>query len=487
MTGKQQNFKTIFALVSLGLIALVCISAGQWQLKRAEHRDNIALLNQEASDSAPININNDNDANQKPWFNAKATGVWLHSYTIFLENRNHKGQPGYWVVTPLQLAPGYAIAVLRGWVARTISTTPKGNDPSVSPELIQKITSDTSTHIVEGKLIPRIPRALELWSWSADQSQSDIKSKLKGQNEVVPTLQNLDIKEYELATGIKLYPLVLQQSSDDHILTQEWPDPSSGADTNRGYALQWFSFSAIAIAAWLYTAISVIKKNYYKNMEPTTKNSKQHMNLAQHQSNKSRVSPLILLGIITLAPILLALLAYYLPSLGLAPSDKTNYGHLINPQRDMPDDKSLPLTDLNDQPFDLASLKGRWLLVTTDSASCPEECVRKLFILRNSHASQGKNVERLARIWFVTDDEKIDPQILEAYKGTNILRANPNQLAKFLTTETISDDEDGLQSIKKPMWIIDPLGHLMMEFPPDADPIKVRDDIRKLLKNSRIG
>src|SRR5699024_2321535 len=110
----------------------------------------------------------------------------------------------------------------------------------------------------------------------------------------------------------------------------------------------WFSFSAIAIAAWLYTAISVIKKNYYKNMEPTTKNSKQHMNLAQHQSNKSRVSPLILLGIITLAPILLALLAYYLPSLGLAPSDKTNYGHLINPQRDMPDDKSLPLTDLND-------------------------------------------------------------------------------------------------------------------------------------------
>jgi hypothetical protein len=37
------------------------------------------------------------------------------------------------------------------------------------------------------------------------------------------------------------------------------------------------------------------------------------------------------------------------------------------------------------------------------------------------------------------------------------------------------------------MWIIDPLGNLMMQFPADADPISVRDDISKLIRNSRIG
>ncbi|XOT98796.1 hypothetical protein ACMTAU_23355, partial [Alcaligenes pakistanensis] len=55
------------------------------------------------------------------------------------------------------------------------------------------------------------------------------------------------------------------------------------------------------------------------------------------------------------------------------------------------------------EAFDLQSLRGRWVLLSADESACPESCVRKLFILRNSHASQGKNVERLARVWFVTD------------------------------------------------------------------------------------
>ena len=37
------------------------------------------------------------------------------------------------------------------------------------------------------------------------------------------------------------------------------------------------------------------------------------------------------------------------------------------------------------------------------------------------------------------------------------------------------------------MWLVDPLGHLMLRFPPDADPVKVRSDLSKLIYNSRIG
>src|SRR3546814_7434237 len=126
----------------------------------------------------------------------------------------------------------------------------------------------------------------------------------------------------------------------------------------------------------------------------------------------------------SLAPVILALLAYYVPSLGLRPHDSTNYGTLVQPQRHIPSAQALPLTTLDGQPFDLASLDGKWLLVSADAAACPESCVRKLFILRNSHASQGKEVERLARIWFLMDKGTVPDQVLEAYRGTNMVLAD---------------------------------------------------------------
>ena len=38
-----------------------------------------------------------------------------------------------------------------------------------------------------------------------------------------------------------------------------------------------------------------------------------------------------------------------------------------------------------------------------------------------------------------------------------------------------------------PIWIIDPLGNLMMQYPADADGVKVRKDVSKLVYNSRVG
>ncbi len=66
-----------------------------------------------------------------------------------------------------------------------------------------------------------------------------------------------------------------------------------------------------------------------------------------------------------------------------------------------------------------------------------------------------------------------------------MLRADPQQLAAFLTPQAAAQAPE--QALKNNMWIIDPNGNLMMLFPGDADPLKVRTDIRKLLNNSRIG
>lgn len=203
---------------------------------------------------------------------------------------------------------------------------------------------------------------------------------------------------------------------------------------------------------------------------------KDPMNSATAPAGKPRsIAPLVWIVIISLIPVIAAFVVYYNPS--LQPSGHTNYGQFIQPQRPLPGPQELAVTTLDGKPFDLSTIKGKWVFVTADNASCEEDCAKKLFIARNVHAMTGKNVERLSRVWFITDDQPVPEKVLEAYKGTLMLRANPEQLARYL-------DRDGLE---KYIWIIDPLGNLMMQYPEDPDPILLRKDIGKLLHNSRIG
>ena len=162
---------------------------------------------------------------------------------------------------------------------------------------------------------------------------------------------------------------------------------------------------------------------------------------------------------------------------------RQHYGTLVTPQRPMPAASELKLTTLDGQPFDLRTLKGKWLLVAADGAACPESCARKLHITRNSHASQGKNVTGWP-VWFITDDAPVPDKVLEAYKGTIMLRADPGQLARFLLA---GQQQQAAPALAAPIWIIDPLGNLMMQYPADADGVKVRKDVSKLVHNSRVG
>jgi len=197
---------------------------------------------------------------------------------------------------------------------------------------------------------------------------------------------------------------------------------------------------------------------------------------------KRSLTPMVLVFLCSLAPIVAAFVVYMNPQWW--PSDSSNYGTLLSPQRPMPAASELRLTTLDGKPFDLESLKGKWLLVAADGAACPESCARKLFITRNSHASQGKNVDRLARVWFITDDAVVPDKVLEAYKGTVMVRVDPDQLARFLLARDTAAGQPGLQD---PIWVIDPLGNLMMQYPAEADGVRVRKDISKLVYNSRIG
>jgi hypothetical protein len=185
-----------------------------------------------------------------------------------------------------------------------------------------------------------------------------------------------------------------------------------------------------------------------------------------------------------MAPVLAALLVYFNPD--WRPEGSVAYGTLIEPQRPIPASTALQATTLDGKPFDVATLRGKWLLIAADGGDCQDACARKLFILRNSHASQGKNVERLARVWFITDDAPVPEKVLEAYKGTVMLRVQPEQLKKFLLGDS-THPANASNALADPMWIIDPHANLILQYPPNAEPEKVRKDITKLVYNSRIG
>ena len=86
--------------------------------------------------------------------------------------------------------------------------------------------------------------------------------------------------------------------------------------------------------------------------------------------SRSRL-PLILIFLLSLAPVLAAVLVYFNPS--LRPANSVAYGMLIDPQRPVPASGALVLTTIEGEPFDLATLNGKWVLATADSGQCGDD------------------------------------------------------------------------------------------------------------------
>jgi hypothetical protein len=159
------------------------------------------------------------------------------------------------------------------------------------------------------------------------------------------------------------------------------------------------------------------------------------------------------IALVCAAPLVLGTAAYLL---GWSPGAPANYGELIPPR---------VIADLGD-------LRGKWVLVTFDSAQCDAYCERKLYVVRQVRRAQGKDMERIERMWVVTDAGKPRADILAATEGTRVGRFAPDGFPG-----TPADH----------IYVVDPLGNLMMRFPRDPDPSKIIKDLQRLLKYSRFG
>jgi len=161
---------------------------------------------------------------------------------------------------------------------------------------------------------------------------------------------------------------------------------------------------------------------------------------------------LLWVAAVCVAPLVLGTAAYML---GWSPGAPSNYGELIPPR----------MTPLDE-------FRGKWVLVTFDAGACDAYCERKLYVMRQVRRAQGKDMDRIERLWVLTDAAKPRADALAASEGTRV-SSNGNYGFPGNRAEHI--------------YLVDPLGNLMMRFPRDPDPSRMIKDLQRLMKYSRFG
>jgi len=179
---------------------------------------------------------------------------------------------------------------------------------------------------------------------------------------------------------------------------------------------------------------------------------------------------LALMSLVFFGPLILAAWLYFSGS-GLTPEGRTNHGALLEPIVSIGD--ALPGSTIIEHG------EGRWLLVYANEGACGEECEFALYTLRQSRLMLGKEMDRLERIFLHGDTAPDTVLLAEQHAGLISIR---------------DDDLSTLLQKRKPaelsaggFFLVDPLGNLVMYFHPDIDPSDMVEDIKRLLKHSRIG
>jgi hypothetical protein len=170
------------------------------------------------------------------------------------------------------------------------------------------------------------------------------------------------------------------------------------------------------------------------------------------------------------APVIASYFTYYV----IRPEGRTNYGTLLNPQRPMPE---VNVTDLTGQTKPLKRVKDQWLLVHAGPSACDAVCEKQLYLQRQLRESLGRDKDRMDWAWIITDDAPLREALKPAAAQATVLRMDADVVKQWLPPE------DG-RSLSDHLYVVDPLGNLMMRFPPDADPKRMRKDLERLMRAS---
>jgi len=226
--------KRVVIAVAALLGVAATVSLGFWQWDRGRQRDALHAAIEARAATAPVSAADllapGADPQRLLHRPVVLRGEWVPAHTVFLDNRQMNGVPGFYVVTPLRLqGRGDAVLVQRGWAQRNFTRREQLPPVQTPPGVVE----------VRGRLAP--PPA-KLYAFATEE---------KG-----PIRQNLDLARFRAETGLDLLPLSVQQAgAPSEGLLRQWPQAGSGAEKNFGYAFQWWALAALIAILYVWFQI----------------------------------------------------------------------------------------------------------------------------------------------------------------------------------------------------------------------------------------
>jgi len=192
---------------------------------------------------------------------------------------------------------------------------------------------------------------------------------------------------------------------------------------------------------------------------------------------------LVLLALIFLAPTFVAWVMHHSSEEGWQPEATTNQGNLVHPARplEMPADMANDGVSLQDY------LEGKWTLLYIGNADCDETCRNNLYKMRQVRIAQNENMMRVQTLFLLNADsipDELAGFLAQEHKDMAVALPSAAQAAAIEPQFRV--DETPVREAQR-VYIVDPLGNLMMYYQPDADARGMLKDLQKLLKYSKIG
>lgn len=184
--------------------------------------------------------------------------------------------------------------------------------------------------------------------------------------------------------------------------------------------------------------------------------------------------------------LLLVFVAPFVVAFFYKPTHFMNTGELVKPPRPIAD---VALQTLDGKPAHFGELKSKWSLIYFGPAACKVTgpCPSNLYKMRQIRLAQGKNANRVQYVFVVTDKAQMDKlrAMLHEYPHLRVLTGSSEAIHALARQFALKAGSplDGLGRI----YMVDPLGNLMMSYGADADPTGMRKDLARLLKVSRVG
>jgi cytochrome oxidase assembly protein ShyY1 len=240
--GRRTRGGRFWLITAIAVIAIAgTLSLGRWQLSRAAQKEAIqAEIDAQKSlppldQQAFLGLESASSTLHRP---VRLRGLWLTPHTVYLDNRQMHGVPGFYVLTPFAIeGTNQTVMIQRGWIQRNFTERAK----------LEPV--DTPAGLVEatGRIAPPPAHLLDL----GKPEQGVSTPNAAGSS---PIRQNLDLETYRAETGLPLRTdISLQQTGEtSEGLQRDWPAPALGVEKHYGYAFQWFGLSALVVFLYVW-------------------------------------------------------------------------------------------------------------------------------------------------------------------------------------------------------------------------------------------